>query len=146
MEPTETVSVQSMDAPTEIATSEPNPVVEESPEPSAPFPATESPVSTTAAPSSIAPVITERPAPTETVPASVPPVAMEPPVSTQPTTADNNTPSENAGENEMFHADNYVGEIPGMVYIFPFGYYPEGGNIQIIDGNMPNWNDVVGGD
>ena len=126
----------SKEPPTETATSEPSPVIEESTEP------------ITTVPPSLAPVTTEPPAPTEAVPASVAPVATELPVSTQPTTTDSSTSGEGVetGPNGMPHGDNYVGEIPGMVYIFPFGYYPEGGNVQIIDGHMPNWNDVVGGD
>lgn len=131
--PTETVSSQRTDIPTETVTPEPSPDMEESTEPIA----TESP--------SVASVTTEPPTPAVTVPASAPTIT-EPPVSTQPTTADNSNPNEHIGEDGMFHGDNYVGEIPGMVYIYPFGYYPEGGNVQIIDGNMPNWNDVVGGD
>lgn len=146
MEPSETVSAQNTDAPTETITVESSPVVEASAEPSTSVPATEPPTPTAAVPASSAPVITEPPAPATTVPASVAPVVTELPVSTQPTTEDNGTSNEHIGEDGMFHADNYVGEIPGMVYVYPFGYYPEGGNVQIIDGNMPNWNDVVGGD
>ena len=150
MEPSETVSAQNTDAPTETITVEPSPVVEESAEPSTAVPAAEPPTPTAAVPASSAPVITEPPAPAATVPSSAAPVVTElpAPATPQPTTPDNTTSGEGVetGPNGMPHGDNYVGEIPGMVYIFPFGYYPEGGNVQIIDGNMPNWNDVVGGD